>query len=123
MSFNFGFSNLSRAAIVAAAPAYMANALVLEVDTTKVGSASTTFVLPLITGYTYNFTVYWGDGTNSVITTYNAAALAHVYAAGGIKTVQIVGTCPRVYFNNGGDRRKLLKVLQWGSTSLATNQT
>jgi len=33
----------------------------MTIDTTKAGSASDTFVLPLVNGAAYNFVVDWGD--------------------------------------------------------------
>ncbi|MES2431225.1 MAG: BspA family leucine-rich repeat surface protein [Bacteroidota bacterium] len=60
----------------------------------------------------YNYTVTWGDGTidSNVI-----GNITHTYPAPGTYTVRISGTFPRIYFNNTGDRKKILSVEQWGT--------
>ncbi len=71
--------------------------------------------IPTISGATYDCTVDWGDGTTDTITTYDDAAWTHTYAGGaGTYTVSISGTFGRMYFNNGGDKLKLLTVENWG---------
>jgi hypothetical protein len=85
-------------------------ALVLEIDTTQAGSASNTFVLPAGDIGTYNATIDWGDGSTSTITAYDDADLTHAYAVEGVYLVQITGDFPQPYFNNTGDRAKVLSV-------------
>jgi len=89
----------------------------LTVDTTKAGSASDTFVLPLPSSGTYNYSVDWGDGVIESYTTNTSKT--HVYAVAGVKTIRITGTFPRIFFNNAGDRLKLTGValgsIVWGS--------
>jgi len=90
----------------------------LTVDTTKTSSGSTAsdhFKLPLSASGSYNFTVDWGDGQVSTITSWNAAAADHTYAASGVYTVSILGECTIWSFNNTGDRLKVLNVMQWGN--------
>lgn len=81
-------------------------------------SSSTQITWPTIATGTYNCTVYWGDGNNSVITTFNDAAWTHTYSGAGTYTVRIVGTFDGISFNNGGDKLKLLQVLNWGGARL-----
>ncbi len=88
------------------------------VDTTKAGSASNVFGFPVGTG-TYQFNVSWGDGTGELIAGGGAATISHTYAASGIYVVSIretrlVNGFPTIYFNNGGDKLKVLDILQWG---------
>jgi hypothetical protein len=95
------------------------NGFWLTVDTTKAGSASDTFVLPLPSTGTYDYLVDWGEGgayERSVVNT----SLTHVYAAPGTYTIKIIGTFPRVYFNNTGDKLKLtgLQIGSVGWTSM-----
>jgi Mycoplasma protein of unknown function, DUF285 len=90
-------------------------ALGLVVDTTQAGSASDTFVLPAFNTGTYNATVYWGDGSVSTISTWNDADLTHTYPVAGTYTVYIEGDFPRIYFNNSGDKMKLIDIVQFGS--------
>lgn len=92
--------------------------LILEVDTTKPGSASDTFILSLFNGATYNFNIDWGDGTDN---DYNSSALSsvsHTYSTGGVYELKISGSSfPRIYFNFTGDVQKLIKIKQWGNSS------
>jgi len=88
----------------------------ITVDTTKPGSASTNFLLPLDGFSTYNFDIDWGDGNKETITS-NLSQL-HVYAAPGVYTIKIGGInsiFPRMFFNSGGDRQKILAVTNWGN--------
>ena len=73
--------------------------------------ASETITIPCQNVGTFNATINWGDGSaDSVITAYNDADLAHVYAAAGDQTITISGTFPNIYFNNVGDKLKLKEV-------------
>ena len=97
------------------------NAVINEFITTwKTDNTGTSnnnqITLPLVNGGTYNFLVQWGDGSEDTITTWNAAAKTHTYLAGvGTYTVTISGSLNRWKFANGGDRRKVLTVEQWGT--------
>jgi hypothetical protein len=79
---------------------------ILTVDTTKAGSAADTFILPTDGASPYNYQVDWGDTVveNVVVNTDQT----HVYAASGTYTVTITGTFPRIWFNNSGDKLKLI---------------
>ncbi|MCL6296747.1 BspA family leucine-rich repeat surface protein, partial [Jejuia spongiicola] len=39
---------------------------------------------------------------------------SHLYASAGVHTIRIIGTFPRIYFNNTGDKDKIQTVEQWG---------
>ncbi|WP_353779572.1 BspA family leucine-rich repeat surface protein, partial [Winogradskyella sp. 3972H.M.0a.05] len=63
-------------------------------------------------GETYSYNVDWGDTTsNSGLT----GDMTHVYTDAGIYTVTITGLFPRIYFNNSGDKDKILTIEQWGT--------
>lgn len=86
--------------------------MVIVVDTTKAGSASNTFVLPIIKDTTETVKIYWGDGTNSMGVNGDNT---HVYAASGVYTVKIESKIfGWVYFNNTGDRAKVTSVSNFG---------
>ena len=86
--------------------------MIIVVDTTKAGSASNTFVLPIIKGTTETVKIYWGDGTNSTGVNGNNT---HVYAASGIYTVKIESRLfGGIYFNNLGDKAKITKIANFG---------
>jgi|VirMetMinimDraft_7_1064189.scaffolds.fasta_scaffold47089_4 surface protein len=76
-------------------------------DTTQAGSASDTIVLPMAAGNT----VDWGDGNIDTTNT-------HTYAASGTYTVTIIGSVTGFRFNNGGDKLKLIDVVNCGGLVL-----
>jgi surface protein len=91
-------------------------------DTTRTSdgsSANNQIRLPLEAGGTYNFVVEWGDGTSETIT--SSGQGLHTYTAAGQYTIRITGTLVGWRFNNGGDRLKLLDVMQWGTMRLGNN--
>jgi surface protein len=101
--------------------AYGANAFVMVIKTDNPGTSnSTSFTIPTTgAGYSYNVDCN-DDGVNEV--TARTTSYTCVYGAAGTYTVAITGTFPRIYFNNAGDRQKLLEVQQWGTiawTSMA----
>ena len=66
------------------------------------------------TGGGYSYDVDWeNDGIFDEIGITGSAF--HVYGGKpGIKQIAIKGMFPRIYFNNGGDRLKLISIDQWG---------
>jgi surface protein len=87
-------------------------------DTTKAGSASNTVVLPLLSGGTYSGTIDWGDGSTSALSYANRT---HVYASSGIYTITISGQIDGWRFANGGDRRKITDISNWGTLNITSN--
>ena len=86
--------------------------MIIVVDTTKAGSASNTFVLPIIKATSETVKIYWGDGTNSVGANGDNT---HVYAASGVYTVKIESRLfGGIYFNNLGDKAKITKIANYG---------
>lgn len=83
-------------------------------NTEKAGSATKTIVIPT-TGTGYDCYINWGDGSAIEHKVGTPGDITHIYATIGIKTVNITGTFPRIYFNAGGDRLKLLTIAQWGN--------
>jgi surface protein len=91
-------------------------------DTTRTSSGSSNTAqirLPLETGGAYNFAVEWGDGTSETIT--SSTQGLHTYATAGVYNVTITGTLVGWRFIDGGDRLKLLDVMQWGTMRLGNN--
>ena len=86
--------------------------MIIVVDTTKAGSASNTFVLPIIKDVTEVVKIEWGDGTNSIGVNGNNT---HVYAASGVYTVKIESKVfGGIYFNDMGDKAKIVRVVSFG---------
>jgi len=80
-------------------------------------SASNQIQLPLDIFGTYDFIVYWGDGTQDAITSWNQAETLHTYTTAGIYTIGIVGTITEWSFGNAivNDNEKILSISNWGT--------
>jgi surface protein len=85
---------------------------IMLVKTDNAGiSASNQFIIPTAVG-TYDYDVDWGDGNFSANVT---GSVQHTYASAGTYTIKISGIFPRIQFNNGGDKLKLLEIQNWGT--------
>ena len=76
--------------------------------------------LPLRGGYTYDFTVDWGDGQTSEITSHDDSERNHRYADAGDHVVTITGTMQTLYFNNGGHKSKIREIRDLGDVGWTT---
>ena len=94
----------------------------IEVKSDNAGTSGTNqFTIPTTTGtYLYDYTT--SDGQSGTGITGDETI---TFASGaGTYEIYITGTFPRIYFNNGGDKLKLLRVLEWGDYGVgATDQT
>ena len=87
-------------------------ALVLEIDTTKAGTASDSFQLSTTSTALDDYKIDWGDGTTDDVV--NAQAPLKTYDTSGLYTVIITGVLTQISFNNGGDKLKILSVSNTG---------
>ncbi|HSW60414.1 MAG TPA: BspA family leucine-rich repeat surface protein, partial [bacterium] len=87
--------------------------------------------LPLVENGTYDFTVFWGDGTNDKITKWNDPALTHTYQEAGLYTVgikdKIIGWQFCSYDSINGkclpsDSQKIEEIIQWGGLSFGDTE-
>ncbi|NPA46738.1 MAG: BspA family leucine-rich repeat surface protein, partial [Chlorobi bacterium] len=75
---------------------------------------NTSIRIPTYPGLTYNYDVDWNnDGVYDQ--TGITGSVTHDFGTPGTYTIRIRGQFPRIYFNDGGDKEKLLSVDQWGS--------
>lgn len=81
-------------------------------DTEQIGSPNNEIRIPTNPAFTYNYDIDWGDGATDTNVVGN---ITHTYATPGIYTVEITGDFPAIYFNNTGDRRKIIEILSWGN--------
>ena len=72
-------------------------------------------------GMGYDYKVDWGgdgdreaDNYDESSETYSGDA-TYKYAEAGTYTVSITGVFPRIFFNNGGDKNKIIAINQWGT--------
>jgi len=80
-------------------------------------SSDTSITIPTHPGSTYNYDVdFTYDGITFNADTIGVTGdITHDYPVADTFTVAIRGTFPRIYFNYGGDRKKILTVEQWGT--------
>jgi hypothetical protein len=85
---------------------------VIRVKTDNAGTSNNDqFTLPtILVGYDY--TIDWGDSTVEDITTNTSQT--HTYPESGEYIIRISGTFPRIFFNNGGDKLKLIETVNFG---------
>ncbi|MFK7831632.1 MAG: BspA family leucine-rich repeat surface protein, partial [Winogradskyella sp.] len=85
-------------------------------DTTNPGTSnSTSITIPTI-GAGYNYDVDWNsDGTFDEFGI--TGDVTHDFGAPGIYTIRIRGSFPRIYFNNSGDKDKIITIARWGAMS------
>ncbi|QCW98663.1 BspA family leucine-rich repeat surface protein [Aggregatimonas sangjinii] len=82
-------------------------------DTTLPGtSGNDQITIPTNPAYTYNYTVDWGDGS---IETNITGDVTHTFATPGRQTILISGDFPAIYFNDAGDKGKIVEILSWGT--------
>ncbi len=94
----------------------------------SVGTSQTSITIPVVpSGYqlSYSYQVDWnndGDFSDTGEATLNTGSVTHDYGVGngGIKTIRIRGTFPAIFFNNIGDKAKILSVDQWGNNVWST---
>jgi len=90
--------------------------LQIEVNT-ALGDGDNTFTIPGNSSLIYDCTVDWGDGNSSVVTAWNDADLSHTYTSGGTYTISITGTFEGFYFNDIGDKLKVISIISFGETN------
>ncbi|MTI40808.1 BspA family leucine-rich repeat surface protein, partial [Fulvivirga lutimaris] len=62
-------------------------------------------------GFTYDYTVDWGDGTSDTGIT---GDIIHTYSSSGTYQVSISGQFPAIRFGDAGDKQKILRIDAWG---------
>ena len=86
--------------------------------TDNVGTSNSTSITIPTTGTGYNYDVDWNnDGTFDQLGI--TGSVTHDYSVAGTYTIRIKGNFPRIFFNNGGDKLKILSIDQWGDIAWA----
>jgi hypothetical protein len=93
---------------------------IITVKTDNTGVSATNEVLLPIKGV--DMLIDWGDGNVETVSQINLPNntiggnnVMHTYASSGTYTVKINDGLSRIYYNNGGDRLKLLSIEKFGS--------
>ena len=85
------------------------------ITTWRTTTANESITIPTRIGYPYNYTIDWGDGSATTTHT-TAASPSHTYTMSGDYTVKINATqFPSIFFNNTGDKDKIISIDQWGN--------
>jgi len=127
MSFKIGAATITKAYLGATEiiKAYLgANLVFLSGDTTsfittwRTTSLNETITIPTGSGV-YNYDLSTSDGQ-----TFNGVTGGQTitFAAAGDYDISISGTFPQIFFNNSGDKDKLIKVKQWGNIAWGSQQ-
>ena len=88
------------------------------ISTWLIEEGDLSLTLPLRPGYNYDFHVDWGDGSPPAhVNSHFDSDRMHTYASPNTYTVTIQGRLEAWYFNNGGDKDKLLTVPNLGNTN------
>lgn len=93
-----------------------------KTDNLSTGSTQSNQIkLPLMGGGIYNFSVDWGDGSTSRITSWNQSEVTHTYSNVGTYQVIIMGKCDGFQFAGNGDILKFLTIKRWGNFNFNRN--
>ncbi len=104
---------LTKAAAIAAP-------FIIKIKTDNNGtSADTEFTIPTYpydsgNGYNYSVDCDYFSGIFTADLSEQTADATCSYDSAGTHTIAIDGTFPRIYFNDGGDKEKLLSIEKWG---------
>ena len=81
-------------------------------------SNNTSITIPVIGGM-FNYDIDWND--DGIFDEFGVtASTTHDFGTEGIYKIAIKGDFPRIYFNNRGDKLKLIAINQWGSQKWKT---
>ena len=61
-------------------------------------------------------TVYWGDGTSDLCSSFGGSGITHTYPSSGVYEVTIEGQFQGIRYVGAGDASKLVDIKQWGSS-------
>ena len=116
--FGFHFFGNSSGGVVPPPPS---TDFIIKVKTDNDGTSDNDqFTLPTSTG-TYDYTIDWGDGVVEDINV--STSQTHTYPTAGEYTIKISGTFPRIHFNNGGDKLKLIETVNFGDVGWTSMNT
>ena len=89
------------------------------ITTWEIRPGDNSITIPVHAESRYRYTVDWGDEPEDTeIYTSSTMGATHTYTNPAIATtytVTITGRFPRIYFNDGEDKEKIISIDQWGS--------
>jgi surface protein len=106
-------TNLSFFVLLIIGQHVLAAPFITKWKTDNPGTSNSTSITIPTTGTGYNYDVDWNnDGTFDELGL--TGSVTHDYGVAGTYTVAIRGSFPRIYFNNSGDKSKIISIEQWG---------
>ena len=103
-----------------------AQAFVTTWQSDNEGTSSDTQITIPTSGEGYNYSIYWEEiGNNTHHGTVSNITGNHTIEFGSIGTylVEITGEFPRIYFNDTGDKSKILTVEAWGTIAWSSMES
>ncbi len=95
-------------------PAQSPNDFVTTWKTDNPGTSNGTSITIPTFGIGYNYDVDWNN--DGVFDEFGLTGdITHDFGTAGTYTIRIKGEFPQIYFNNSGDKDKLLSIDQWGN--------
>ena len=86
-------------------------------------NANESITLPLTENGTYNFKVFWGDGEESIVATYDLESATHTYVQAGDYEVTIWGEIQGFnFFKTNQSAKNILDISSWGQVKLGNDQ-
>ena len=80
------------------------------------GSSGSTEITIPTTGSGYDYNVDWNN--DGIFDEFNLTGdVTHDFGTPGEYTIRIEGDFPRIYFNNSGDKEKIIRIDQWGTNN------
>ena len=89
------------------------------VTTWRTTTMNERITIPTFPGEAYTYDIDWGDGNADRGQT---VAATHIYAMADDYEVRIIGDFPRIYFNDAGDKEKIIAINQWGAQKWTSMQ-
>ena len=92
-------------------------------NTSAGSSSSKQYQLPLVDAGSITMVVYWGDGTEDIITSYNQAETLHTYATSGVYNVSITNEVRGWKQHGNIDEEKILNISKWEAFNITEEIT
>jgi len=85
--------------------------------------ANERITLPLTQTGNYNFKVFWGDGSESIVATYDLESAGHTYAEAGDYTVTVWGVIEGFnFYQTSQSAKNILDITQWGQVKVGNDE-
>ena len=113
LSYGYSGANSGASVSILDGPVFSTGDFVSTWKTDNPGTSNSTSIsIPVQSALTYNYDVDWNN--DGIFDQFGlTTGVTHDYGTAGTYTVRIRGDFPSIYFNNEGDKQKILSVSQW----------